>query len=153
MPKLTVRRLLVVVAIGAVPLWLGCRTIMSKRAMNLKEANYHGRRENEERKNIAVFEQAKAAGKADEFDPWMMRIVKVAHRRVAYHSHLAEQYRLAALYPWKYVPRPIPPEPGNGEILPRGDDHQLVEFKMSAEDMARLSLSKKRLDVLKVREK
>ena len=153
MPKLTVRRLLVVFAIGAVPLWFGGRTIMAKRAMNLCEANYHTRRESEERKNIAVFEQAKAAGKADSIDPWTMRIVNVAYRRVAYHARLAEQYRVAASYPWKYVSQTVPSEPGESEIWPRGDDHQLVEFKLSAEDLTSLSLSSNSLSGSKKQKK
>lgn len=142
LPKVTIRRAMVAVAIIAIPLGFWSRAMFSRRQSHLGEAAYHARREGEERRNLEAFERNRSAGAATANDPSVAKMERASRLRVAYHAGLKDKYQEAAAHPWTSVP-PDPKDPGEGLLWQSLDPGPLTdEFRLSNEDWKRLSLSR-----------
>jgi len=142
LPKVTIRRAMIAVAIIAVPLGFWSRAMFSRRQSYLSDAAYHARREGEERHNLEVFERNRRARAAATSDPSMAKMEQASRLRVAYHVVLKNKYQKAAAHPWVSIP-PDPKDPGEGLLWESLDPGPLTnEFRLSSEDLKDLSLSR-----------
>lgn len=112
-PRLTVGRLMVAVAVVAVSIWIGM--LAADRRAFLAEAAYHDGREREEIANLSALSEARARGD-DLFRGSAGPKLEAASRlRVAYHAEWKRIYESAAARPWKRPTSP-PEEPGSALI-------------------------------------
>lgn len=143
LPKMTIRRAMIAVAIAALLLGFWSRVMFSRRQSHLSDAAYHARREGEERRNLETFERNRRAGAAAAANnPSMAEMERASLLRVAYHAGLKDKYREAAAHPWASIP-PDPKDPGEGLLWESLDPGPLMnEFRLSSEDWKDLSLSR-----------
>lgn len=116
MPRISIRFAMVVVVLIAVPLGFWGKKMSSLRVSYLDDAEYHARREQEERHNVSVFDRGRRAGALNVDDPTILRLEQASRFRVTYHAELKQKYLRAAARPWEAVP----PDPVDiGESLVR----------------------------------
>ena len=139
LPKITILRAMIVVAIVAIPIGFWSRAMFSRRQSYLSDAAYHARREGEERRNLEAFERIRRMGEPAPGDPSAAKMEQASRLRVAYHVELKNKYQEAAAHPWVSVP-PDPTDPGERLLWESLDPGPLNEFRLSSEDWEKLRL-------------
>lgn len=103
-PRVSIRFAMLVVVLTAVPLGLWGKKLSSLRASYREDAEYHARREREERHNVSVFDRGRRAGATNADEPSIVQLEQASRLGVAYHAGLKLKYRRAADRPWESVP-------------------------------------------------
>lgn len=111
MPSMSLRLAMAGVALIAVVLGVGSRQLYARRADFIKDAAYHAKREAEEYRIVAGFDQCRREGTINTNDPDIPKYERASRLRLAYHAELKRKYLRAAAHPWESVP-PDPSDPG-----------------------------------------
>lgn len=112
LPSMSLRLAMTGVALIAVVLGVGSRRLFARRADFIKDAAYHARREAEEQRVVAFFDQRQREGTTNTAVPDNPKVEQASRLRLTYHSELKRKYLRAATHPWEPVP-PDPPDPGD----------------------------------------
>jgi len=137
--KMTVFRLMIAVAVVAIPLGFGSRTMLARRESYLRHAAYHARREGEEFQTLMSFDRGRREGATNANDRSILKMEQASRLRVPYHAELKQLYQDAAAHPWVSVP-PDPKDPGEDLIWEslKFDPNEKF-WELSAEDWKKLS--------------